>query len=151
MLNIILVPELNRSVRPDGTIEIEYTNGSIYVGQLNAQNEFHGIGKYINNFGNYYIGAFNNGKKHGPCVEKWWGIAFEGNYVDNNRNGMGMETYRDGEYSVGNYVSNKRRGVFAFTKPDVSTLTRTYDYAGELIVDNNRYIMPLPSTNITMM
>ena len=140
MTNIILTPELNRYVNPDGNIKIEYTD-ALYYGKLNDRGEFHGIGNYLDKFGNYYTGEFNNGKKCGSCVEEWWGTRFEGSYIDNKRNGRGREIYKDGDYSVGNYIDNKRGGLFAFTKPDGSTLTRTYNSEGGLIAEDGRYIM----------
>jgi hypothetical protein len=153
MSKIILTPEVNRYIKENGTIEIVYTDTSVYCGKLNDRDEFHGIGKYLGRFGNYYIGEFNNGKKWGVCVEQWWDIIFEGNYVDNKRDGFGLEIYRDGDYSVGNYINDKRDGVFTFTKPNGSTLTRTYRQ-GELIIDDGRYIMSkleqIPQNNIMM-
>jgi len=152
MSKITLTPELNRYIKQNGNIEIVYTDTSVFCGKLNNRGEFHGIGKYLGRFGNYYVGEFNNGKKWGACIEQSWGTRFEGNYVDNKRAGIGRETYKDGDYSVGNYIDDKRDGVFTFIKPNGSTLTRTYR-EGELIIDENgghvRFNSIILATNIT--
>jgi len=114
-----------------GNLEIEYDNKSKFMGKVNESGSFEGVGHYEDELGNYYTGGFKNGKKHGKCVESSWDITFSGEYNENGRVGVGKETYKDDEYSVGNYVDNRRHGEFVFTKPNGDQITRKYIH-GEL-------------------
>jgi len=106
-----------------GKIKIVYENGDVYIGIVNSSNMFDGpgfynynsLGIYDNRGGNYYLGQFKNGEKHGKCEKEMnWGTIFEGFYQNNMRHGLGKETYRDGTWSKGFYVNNKRHGEFQF-------------------------------------
>lgn len=136
---------ISSSTLPDGNVVIQYDNSSKYVGQVNGNGEFHGIGYFEDEFKNHYTGEFQNGKKHGKCMEKWWDMLFQGMYNEGNREGYGKETYRDGEYSIGNYINNKRDGEFVFKKLDGFTTTRSYVY-GELYIDGE----PCSSSMLTI-
>jgi len=113
----ITPPKIVSKVAHEGNnFKIIYVNADIYIGELNKNGLFEGLGKYVSNGKNYFNGNFKDGKKYGSCVEMWWNIKFEGNYVNNKREGNGLETYEDGSFSHGNYTNDKRNGVFNFTR-----------------------------------
>ena len=60
---------------------------------------FNGIGKYIHNNGNYYIGKWMNGKKHGEGKLYHFGgdLYFKGKFINDRKEGEGIEYYSNGK------------------------------------------------------
>ena len=62
-----------------------------------------GNGKFIEKEGEYYIGEFKNGLKHGKGKEyrKSGVLIYEGDFVNGKREGTGKLIYTNGSYYVG--------------------------------------------------
>lgn len=73
------------------TKTINYDDGSIYTGEVNASGVPHGKGKRA---------------WHG----EWEGFSYEGDYVNGEWHGKGRYSYPDGGYYEGDYVHGKQTG-----------------------------------------
>ena len=62
----------------------------MYDGEF-VNDKMKGKGKYINEYGNYYIGEWINGNEHGKGIlyYKNGNIKFEGNFADGKYEGKG--------------------------------------------------------------
>ena len=60
---------------------------------------FNGIGKHIQSNGNYYIGKWLNGKKHGEGKLYHFGgeLYFKGKFINDQKEGEGTEFYSNGK------------------------------------------------------
>jgi len=114
------------------TVLISPDGSSFYSGQVNINKQKHGkgttihqngtkyegiweddrlnFGRYIDTEGNMFEGNFINGKLNGKGIhrtlEKY---AYEGDFVENEKNGVGNEDTQDYSY-VGDFVGNKKHG-----------------------------------------
>ena len=119
----------------DGTYTMTYSNGDLYVGELDGlqrqgqgkmtyttgdvyeggfQNDkFHGEGTFTYAGGDSYTGSFSGGKKSGYgryvwSAENGKGASYEGEFRNDRRNGYGVYTEPDGTVYAGNFVNDLR-------------------------------------------
>ena len=66
--------------------------------------------KYQN--GEYYIGQFLKGKKHGKGKVFYDDdkIKYDGDFFNDEKEGFGKYYYNNGEYYIGQFINNKRHG-----------------------------------------
>ena len=86
---------------------IYYKNGTIkYEGDF-VNDKLEGMGKYIYENGEYYIGQFVKGLRHGKGIEYYKNntIKYEGDYVKGKREGYGKYIYESGNYYIGEFVN----------------------------------------------
>ena len=74
-----------------------YNKGSKYEGQI-INGTFNGKGRQIYYSGDYYEGDFKDDKRSGYGVYSWKDDVrrYEGQWMKNNRDGLGTETLSDG-------------------------------------------------------
>ena len=135
------------------TGEIEYSDGSVYIGELHDLQK-NGKGKLTYASGDVYEGQLVNGKKEGKGIYKWAdGSSYEGEYKDNRKNGTGTYTWADGATYTGEYKDDLKNGTGTYTyasgdvyegeyKDDVRSGSGTFTWAnGEKYVgefENNQ-------------
>ena len=69
----------------------EYSDGSVYQGQMNKQNEKHGKGRLLFKDGGLYEGYFKNNRPFGYCrLIKANGDIYEGMNWDYKAHGRGV-------------------------------------------------------------
>jgi hypothetical protein len=79
-----------------------YSNGDKYEGQLSEKGKPNGVGRMRYRDGSYYKGGWNEGTKHGKCVElSPDGVVFEGEYNAGEREGYANVDYGDGSHYSG--------------------------------------------------
>ena len=91
---------------------VYYKIGSIkYEGDV-FNDKFEGKGKYIYEDGNYYIGEWLNGKKHGKGIEyyKNGSIKYEGIFVNDESEGKGKYICQNGDYYIDEWLNGKKHG-----------------------------------------
>ena len=94
------------------TVKIYYENGNLrYEGGL-INGNFEGNGKYIYEDGEYYIGQWKNGLKHGKGIlyNKNGNIIYEGDYVNGKKEGNGKFILESGEYYIGQFKDDAFNG-----------------------------------------
>ena len=71
-----------------------------------------GNGKFIHENGDYYIGQFRNNLANGKGTEYdvFGVIIYEGDFVDDVRNGDGKLFYENGSYYIGGFKNGERDG-----------------------------------------
>ena len=90
-----------------------YSNNNyiIYEGDF-KEGKPNGIGKCVYDNGNYYIGEFLNGIRHGKgtIYYKNNNIKYEGDFVEDRVEGNGKYIWENGEYYIGQFFNNLRHG-----------------------------------------
>ena len=89
-----------------------YKNNSIiYEGDI-VENKLEGNGKYIYENGEYYIGQWLNGNKHGKGIKyyKNGSIKYEGDFVNDVYEGIGKYIEEKGEYYIGPFLDGTKFG-----------------------------------------
>ena len=68
--------------------------------------------KIVYKNGNYYIGEFKNGLRHGKGIEyyKNGNIQYDGDFINDKFEGNGKYIYEDGEYYIGEFKNGLRHG-----------------------------------------
>ena len=105
---------------------LEFDNDSFYVGELDENNEMSGEGKFVDEFGNTYIGYFSKGKFNGYgemdytnkefLTEKtYYPKTYQGNWKDNCKHGSGLLTFSDGSKYEGNFHLDNIHGKGTLT------------------------------------
>jgi len=113
---------------------VEFDEESYYIGELNENNEMSGEGKFVDEFGNTYIGYFSEGKFNGYVemnyttqkylTEKnYYPKIYQGNWKDNCKHGFGVLSFTDGSKYEGNFYLDNPHGK------------------GKLIFENNHYFI----------
>ena len=80
-----------------------------YVGGLNDRNEKHGLG-VLEHRGFVYVGAFQNGKKHGHGRLHYPSNAMYDGMWKNGKRVAGTMVYKSGSVYVGDFAGKKRHG-----------------------------------------
>ena len=95
---------------------------NLEYGKIKNENDFYegfvkdkkyeGYGKYIYENGNYYIGLFSNGLKHGNGVEYYKNntIKYDGIYSKDKCDHYGKYIYENGNYYVGQFSNGLKHG-----------------------------------------
>jgi len=110
----------------DNIVKLEFSDGSIYQGQveeclivLTKTTCMSGIGIYHFEAGSKYFGSFKGNKPSGNGLFIHLdGQTYEGNFKDGAINGKGIMTYPDGRRYDGNYSNNMRNGYGVMTYQD---------------------------------
>ena len=70
------------------------------------------MGNNIWENGNYYIGQFKNGLKNGKGIEYYSNgdIQYKGDFVNNEKDGIGHYIFENGKYYIGQWSNNLRIG-----------------------------------------
>ena len=91
-------------------VKIKYKNG-LYEG-FNTNNKYEVNGKFIWENGEYYIGQFLNGLKHGKgtIYYKNKNIKYEGDFVNDKYEGNGKFIWENGEYYIGQFLNGLKHG-----------------------------------------
>ncbi len=134
----------------NGKVTKEYSNGSVYVGEMKdgkrnglgtmtyssgavytgewKNDVWDGHGKYIWPSGNFFEGEYRNGKQNGFGKHTWTsGASFEGEYKDGKRNGHGKITYANGNVYEGEFKDGEKHGQGKYTRTDGTTVTEVWD------------------------
>ena len=74
--------------------------------------KFEGNGKEFFEDGEYYIGQYKNGLRHGKGIEYYsnGNIKYKGNFVNDEKNGIGHYISEIGEYYIGQFKINFKHG-----------------------------------------
>ena len=104
-------------IEPSFENEIKFIENT--VENIDEQNEgkfingkLEGNGKYIWENGQYYIGQWKNGKKHGKGIiyYKDGTIMYEGDFINDKKEGNGKFIWKNGKYYIGEWKNNKKNG-----------------------------------------
>lgn len=111
LLALILAVLCTASAMADsGTETINYSDGSIYIGQV-VNGLPHGRGTMIWPNGNVYTGDHVNGERTGRGSCSWAnGDTYTGLFVNDVRTGKGTYTWADGTVYSGDFVDNQLHG-----------------------------------------
>ena len=85
----------------------------VYIGQINSSNgELEGRAVFFWNNGIKYIGYFSKNEPNGKgfIVDKNNKLIFNGNFINNNKNGYGILKYGNGDQYKGNFSNDKLEG-----------------------------------------
>ena len=91
-----------------------FQNGDVYIGQYRYGKPF-GYGQYIWKTGSSYVGEFKNGLKNG--MGKWKKAKdgnsnqYEGEYVNDKKEGYGVFKWASGNVYRGQYRNDEREGI----------------------------------------
>ncbi len=101
-------------------------SGDTYYGPVNSQGIMHGLGLYVYDNGDYFIGDILNGKYTGTGVYKWVdGDYYVGAFVNSNFHGYGLLNGNEAYYKFGLYVNDVAKGQFYY-----QDFTDDYVFAG---------------------
>ena len=103
--------------------------------------------KYINEKGDYYIGQYKKGLKHGKgkIYYKNGNIKYDGDFVKDKFEGYGKYIYENGNYYIGQWVNGLRQGKGKIyykngnIKYDGDFVKGTYEGYGKYICENGDY------------
>lgn len=83
---------------------------NIYIGNF-RNDEFHGVGLFINEQGDYYFGQWKNSQCNGfgsIMMEKK--LVYQGNFANSKKEGYGEERYPDGDMYKGAFYDGQKSG-----------------------------------------
>lgn len=107
--------------RPSGGKDfyyLEFDNGDYYTGGY-VNGKLNGYGIYTWADGSVYAGNFIDNQRTGLGKTQWPGGSFyEGEYLGGDFHGKGTYTWANGEQYVGDFVHNKRTGSGKYTWTD---------------------------------
>lgn len=100
---------------------VPFSENSYYIGPTNNQDELDGNGKFVDEFGNCYVGHFKNNNFNGYGTMKYnqasyinemrvLPIQYEGYWKDNNKHGKGTIHYTDDSKYVGEFKFDELHG-----------------------------------------
>ena len=86
-------------------------DNDLYEGFI-KNNNFEGFGKYIWENGEYYIGQWLDGLRHGKGIiyYKNDSIKYEGDFVNDKYEGNGKYIYGNGDYYIGQWLNDLKHG-----------------------------------------
>ncbi len=113
----------------DEDVRIDYENG-YYVGTVLEDGVTeNGLGMFIWNTGESYVGYFLNGVRTGRGTFRWPdGKVYEGDFLDDTRSGHGKLKWPAGDVYEGDFVNGKMEGMGVHYAADGSVI-----YSGEWI------------------
>ncbi|MCH1436922.1 MAG: hypothetical protein L7U70_02400 [Flavobacteriales bacterium] len=78
----------------------KYRNGNVYEGEVNQNEEPHGQGTMFYKNGDKYVGAWEDGNRHGQgkMTNKNSVVIYEGAWANDFRHGQGKATFKNGVY-----------------------------------------------------
>ena len=90
--------------------------------------------------GCYYVGQSLNGKKHGKGIifNKYGNIVYEGDFVNDKKEGIGKMIYKD-DYYIGPWVKDKKQGKGIIYYKD-GTIQYEGDFFNDKKEGNGKYI-----------
>eukprot|EP00088_Acartia_fossae_P043016 TRINITY_DN4524_c0_g1_i12.p2 TRINITY_DN4524_c0_g1~~TRINITY_DN4524_c0_g1_i12.p2 ORF type:complete len:141 (-),score=12.95 TRINITY_DN4524_c0_g1_i12:107-472(-) len=90
-----------------------------YLGEVNNDRKYDGLGKWIKGENSLYIGDFKNGRRHGSGVETYSdGNFYRGQFVDGKRHGYGTMVWNSTQYYSGEYEEGMQNGYGTLVMPD---------------------------------
>ena len=127
----------------DGQGEMNYAVGHRYIGEWkNGKKD--GFGKLYYNDGNLYIGCWDSDQRHGKGKFIWNRMLksqmefYDGEWVNDRKEGFGLYKYKNGSTYEGKWVNGVREGTGIFQYPDGSY------YNGDFVNDkrngNGKYV-----------
>ena len=100
-----------RDLQKNGKGKLTYASGDVYEGDF-AADAVTGTGVFTFANGDTYEGQMVDGKKEGKGIYKWAdGSSYEGEYKDNRKNGTGTYTWADGATYTGEYKDDLKNGT----------------------------------------
>lgn len=118
ILTLIAVQGTFRDLRFALSPSLNFADGAIYVGDLNAHGQLEGQGRMRWTNGDEYDGEFLAGLMHGKgkFISAYSG-NYSGDYVRGRMEGRGLLTYPDGSRYEGEFVANQFQGKGTLTYP----------------------------------
>ena len=112
--HILEVPPLRDSVLELYWIKHDFSNGDIYIGQINSEKQLHGrcCLIYSNSEIKYFVGYIKNGEISGEGAyynDKWKRI-YEGKFEHNQKSGFGILWRDNGSTYAGEFLNDKPNG-----------------------------------------
>lgn len=139
--------QIDLSGKKTGLGKLNCNDGASYYGYF-KDDLFSGFGLYVNSNGDYYLGEWENGKSNGQgllAIGKDT-VKYNGSWVDNKKEGEGVESYIDGSVYKGNFKDNEKHGHGIYTFPDGSSYIGNFERSlfngkGEYIwADGRKYV-----------
>ena len=118
---------------------------NIYSGNF-RNDEFHGIGLFIAEHGDYYFGQWKNSQCNGYgslMIDKK--LVYQGNFKNSKKEGYGEEKYPDGNMYKGNFYDGQKngRGQYIFadgSRYDGNFKNSKYNGFGQLSLEGGHLI-----------
>ena len=112
--HILEVPPLRDTVGELYWIKHVFSNGDIYVGQMNSQKQLHGrcCLIYLNSPITYFVGYIKNKEisGEGSLYNDKWKRIYEGKFEHNQKSGFGILWRDDGSTYAGEFINDKPNG-----------------------------------------
>ena len=91
-------------------------NNGVFIGELNEENEPDGIGGYYWDSGEYYLGTWRQGQRHGYGIQYYAknNILYEGEYSNGLRHGVGKLFLANHDYYEGEFIDDYFDGQGAY-------------------------------------
>lgn len=106
---------LNSLKTCSNSLQINYSDGSNYRGQVKKDSIREGSGVYYFANGDFYFGEWANNKINGKGVYYFQdGEYYEGRFVDFQRHGGGIYQYKNGNRYEGEWKNDKKSGFGLF-------------------------------------
>ena len=108
---------------------VPFSENSYYIGPTNKKDELNGKGKYVDEFGNCYVGHFKNNNFNGYGIMDYNNYSYtsesdilptfyEGNWKDNSKHGKGKIQYNNESKYVGSFKFDELHGKGKYIFPD---------------------------------
>ena len=89
---------------------INYLNGTKYIGETKGAYR-HGVGKYVDQYGDTYIGQWKDNERNGQGTFTWAdGDRYVGEFLNGARHGQGTYFWAGGDRFVGQWRNNEKYG-----------------------------------------
>ena len=137
----------NKKRKTEPIYQPELSSLMYYEDNILHQSEFNIWGKLIKrdtflegikSIDNYYIGQWKNGLRHGKGTEYYSNgkIKYEGDYINDKREGNGKYIWEDGEYYIGQFKNGLRhgKGTMYYSNGEIKS---EGDWINDEFVDNN--------------
>ena len=121
LFSLIQVSFLNCQSEPKKTPEKVLTSDTCIEG-----NCINGFGTKQFQSGRVYTGNFRDGKPNGKGKEEFQNFQYEGDFLNDEQNGIGKFTFPDGATFVGGFKNGDIDGKGILTKPDGGKLEGTW-------------------------
>lgn len=106
----IYVGELNADGRVEGWGRLRWTNGDVYEGEF-LDGLMHGQGTFTSGVAGAYRGGFVRGYREGRGTMIYPdGTGYEGDFLANHFHGRGRLSWSQGDYYDGEFVENRMTG-----------------------------------------